>query len=117
MSDKVKKIVDKREFVRHFSRYLKLPGVYCLTGRDGNVEVEVGSVGKTLVRQEVPKDALGATWSNEVTGTAVGVARSTGTAVDPLKRPAKGSAERSIGFHHCGCPKGASYLCSKHSRL
>lgn len=34
-------VVEKRDFVRNMSKYLKIPGIYHLRGREEDMEVEI----------------------------------------------------------------------------
>lgn len=55
-------LIDQREFVRHFSRYLKLPGTYQLTGRQGMTEVIIKD--PTYPGETEVNDKLNAAWKD-----------------------------------------------------
>ena len=87
-------VVNKREFVRHFSKYLKEKGRFCLTVKDKMVAtVEITNVAHTV-----------ATQSSKIRET-------------PKAEPKIASGGTTyVGRHGCGCKKEDKLLCSKHGR-
>lgn len=86
--------IEKREFVRQFSKYLKQKGTYVVCGRYGSVEVEIRDV-----RQD--RDNMSDNAKNE-----------------PIVRQDVATIRQTKREHHCGCKREEGKpLCSKHGRL
>lgn len=87
MSDIIE--IDKREFVRNASKYIKQAGTYRLVGRDGFLMIKVGLSGEDI---------------------DVGLGGSVG-------RGSKEEVMADVGKYKCGCKRvDKRILCPQHSR-
>ena len=95
--------IPQRDFVRHFSKYLKEGGTYKVTGRKKYwVTIEDCTI------DQVKPDK-----SNEILDQLKEIVGTKETIVDSGFVP---NYTKDTTLHGCGCVKRGDYLCPKHDR-
>lgn len=92
--------INKREFVRHFSKYLKEKGKFCLTVKDkvvATVKITNGVHTGISILKEIPFKLSPESKNKE----------------QPLVNAA---TNKDVTTYGCGCKRTDKLLCSKHGR-